>query len=81
MLVIECFNHNVYHNDKLIGFIGTNEIYISGHKFADLTDDGVIIMNQKRIGYVSEDNAIIVKDKEVGYIDGGNNFVFTKALM
>jgi len=81
MLLIDCFNHNIYLNNKLIGFIGTNELFISGNKFADITDDGIIIMNNKQIGYVSEDNAIIVKGKEVGYVDGENNFVFTQALM
>lgn len=68
-------------NDKLVGFIGTNELFISGNKFADITDEGVIIMNKKEIGYVDDDNTIIVKGKEVGYIDGGNNFVFTASVI
>ena len=80
MLIIECFNHNVYIDDKLVGYITTNAIYINGHKFATLTDDGQIYFGEKKIGYVDDDYCIIVNNKEVGYIDGDNNFVFTRAI-
>lgn len=76
MLIINCFNHNVYLRNKLIGYIGENEIYVSGTKFADITDDGIISINGKEVGYIDDLGSIIVKDKEVGYIDDNNNFVF-----
>ena len=65
MLFIDCFGHNIYVNKRLVGYIGENELIISGKKFADLSDDGVISINKK----------------EVGYIDGDNNFVFYKSLL
>ena len=77
-LIVDSFNKNVYINDDIVGYIGRNVIYIDGHKFADLTDDGVIVINNKEVGYVDDDNSIIVEDKEVGYVDEDGNFVFYK---
>ena len=80
MLIIDCFNHNVYIDEKLVGYIGENLIYINGKKFADLSDDGIISFGEKRLGYIGDDGSIIINDKEVGYIDGDNNFVFYKSM-
>ena len=80
MLIIECFNHNVYIDEKLVGYIGKNVIYINGRKFADITDDGKISFGEKYLGFVDEDGSIIINNKEVGYIDGDNNFVFYKTM-
>ena len=80
MLIIDSFNHNVYIDEKLVGYIGENVIYINGHKFADITDDGIISFGTKQLGFVDDDGSIIINDKEVGYIDGDNNFVFYKSL-
>lgn len=80
MLIIDSFNKNVYIDHELVGFIGTNEIFVKGNKLADITDDGIISIGGKEIGYVDDDNAIIIHGNEVGYIDGGNNFVFVKPL-
>ena len=60
MLFIDCFGHNIYVNKQLVGYIGENELIISGKKFADLSDDGIISINKK----------------EVGYVDGNNDFIF-----
>lgn len=78
MLVIDCFNHNIYLDDKLIGYIGENQLLINGRKFADLSDDGLISFGDKVVAYVDEDGSIISNEKEVGYIDGDNNFIFYK---
>ena len=78
MLIIDCFGHTIYVEKQLIGYIQENELIISGKKFADITDDGVISFNDKEIGYVDDDGSIIIKDKEVGYINGNNDFVFYK---
>ena len=80
MLIIDCFNHNVYIDEKLVGYIGENLIYINGKKFADLSDDGIISFGEKRLGYIGDDGSIIINDKEVGYIEGDNNFVFYKSM-
>ena len=76
MLFIDCFGHNIYVNKQLVGYIGENELIISGKKFADLSDDGVISINKKEVGYIDDDCTIIIRDKEVGYVDGNNNFIF-----
>ena len=78
MLIINCFGHNIYVDDQLIGYINENQLIISGKKFADLSDDGIISFNDKEIGYIDDDGTIIIKDKEVGYIDGNNDFIFYK---
>ena len=76
MLYIDCFGHNIYVNKQLVGYIGQNELIISGRKFADLSDDGIISINKNEVGYIDDDGTIIIKDKEVGYVDGNNDFVF-----
>lgn len=80
MLIIDCFGHNIYIDNELVGYIHENELIISGRKFVDITDDGVISFAHKELGYVDDDGSIIINDKEVGYIDGDNNFVFYKSL-
>lgn len=80
MLIINCFGHNIYIDDNLVGYIQANELIISGRKFADITDDGIISFGQKELGYVDDDGSIIINDREVGYIDADNNFVFFKSF-
>lgn len=80
MLVNDCYGHNIYIDNELVGYINRNELIISGRKFADITDEGIISFGQKQLGYVDDDGSIIINDKEVGYIDGDNNFVFYKSL-
>ena len=80
MLIIDCYGRNIYIDNELVGYINRNELIISGRKFADITDEGVISFGQKQLGYVDDDGSIIINDKEVGYIDGENNFVFYKSL-
>ena len=80
MLIIDSFGRNIYIDEKLVGYIGENVLYINGQKFAEITDEGEIYFPPKKIGYVDDDGSIIVNDREVGYIDGDNNFVFYKSL-
>lgn len=80
MLIIDCFGHNIYVEKDLIGYIQANELIISGRKFADITDDGVISFGPKQLGYVDDDGSIIINGREIGYIDGENNFVFYKSF-
>lgn len=80
MLIIDCFGHNIYIDEKLVGYIHQNELIISNKKFADITDDGIISINNSEVGYIDDDGSIIINDREVGYIDGDNNFVFYKTM-
>lgn len=80
MLIIDCYGRNIYIDEQLVGYINRNELIISGRKFADITDEGVISFGQKELGYVDDDGSIIINNTEVGYIDGDNNFVFYKSL-
>ena len=80
MLIIDSFGKNIYIDEKLVGYIGGNVLYINGNKFAEISDDGIISFPPKKIGFVDDDGSIIINDKEVGYIDGDNNFVFYKSL-
>lgn len=78
MLIIDCFGHNICLDKELVGYIGENELYIRGTKFASITDDGVMSILNREIGYIDDDGSIIINGNEVGYIDGNNNFVFFK---
>ena len=80
MLIIDSFGKNIYIDEKLVGYIGENVLYINGNKFAEISDDGIISFPPKKIGFVDDDGSISINDKEVGYIDGDNNFVFYKSL-
>ena len=80
MLIIDCFGPNIYVDKDLIGYIQANELIISGRKFADITDDGVISFGEKKLGFVDDDGSIIINGREIGYIDAENNFVFYKSF-
>ena len=75
MLIIDCFNHNIYVGDQLVGYIGENELIINKKKFADITDDGVFSIDGVEVGYIDDDGTIYIHGKDAGYIDAGNNFV------
>ncbi|MCQ2086780.1 MAG: hypothetical protein MJZ37_01705 [Bacilli bacterium] len=81
MHIVNSFGKNIYIEDRQVGYIGRNGMFINGHKFADLTEDGDISFGEKVIGYVDEDGYIIINDAEVGYIDLENNFVFYKTTV
>ncbi|MDR0934946.1 MAG: hypothetical protein LBM03_01410 [Erysipelotrichaceae bacterium] len=80
MLIIDSFGKNIYIDDELVGYIDNNTLFISGLKFATITDHGEISMGDKKVGHVDDDGSIIINGREVGYIDGENNFVFYESL-
>ena len=80
MLIINCFGHNIYIDNDLVGYIQENELIISGRKFADITDDGIISFGPKKLGFIDDDGTIVINEREVGYIDDQNNFVFYKSF-
>lgn len=78
MLFIDCFNHNVYLESEVVGYVGHNEIFINNKKFADFTDEGVFIISGKEVGYIDDNGTIFLNNKEAGYVDASNNLVFYK---
>ena len=81
MHIVNSFGKNIFIESKQVGYIDRNGLFINGHKFADITDDGEISLGDKHVGYVDEDGYIIINDAEVGYIDLDNNFVFYKTTV
>lgn len=77
MLIINSYGKNILVRDEIVGYIRENELVVSKRVFANITDDGIISISGKKIGYVDDDGSIIINEKEVGYIDNENNFVFT----
>lgn len=80
MLIIDSFGKNIIVGDDIIGYLDNNIMYVSGKKFAEITDDGIISFGEKKIGYVDDDGSIYINGREVGYIDEDNNFVFYKSM-
>ena len=71
MLIIDCFGHNIYIDKELVGYIQENELIITGRKFADITDDGIISFGTKEVGFIDDDGIGHWVDKEgndLGYI-------------
>ena len=45
MIFVNCFSKNVYIGDELVGYVNKNGvIYISGKRFAELSEDGEIYL-------------------------------------
>ena len=65
MLIIDSFGRNIYIDEKLVGYIGENVLYINGQKFAEITDEGEIYFPPRKIGYVDDDGSIIIDRKSV----------------
>ena len=80
MLIIDSFGKNIIVGDDIIGYLDNNIMYVSGRRFAEITDDGIISFGEKKIGYVDDDGSIYINGREVGYIDEDNNFVFYKSM-
>ena len=73
MLIIDSFGKNIYVDEKLVGYVGENVLYINGKKFAEITDEGEIYFPPKKIGYVDDDGSIIINGRDVGYIEIAEN--------
>ena len=76
MLIIDCFGHNIYVDKDLIGYIQANELIISGRKFADITDDGIISFGEKYSALISIIRPVILisffHDKVIGIVAEGS---------
>lgn len=78
MEIVNSFGKNIIVNDNAIGYISRDGLFVSGRKFADITEDGEIIFGTGVKAYVNDTGDIICKDNEIGYVDLDNNFVFYK---
>lgn len=80
MLIIDSFGKNIIVDGNIIGYIDDNAMYVNRKKFAEISVDGIITFDGRKIGYVDDDGSIYVNGREVGYIDEDNNFVFYKSM-
>jgi hypothetical protein len=68
------FSHNVYIDDTLVGYIGSNHdgsatIYIHGNKLAELSSEGIISNDGKKFGHIDDNGDVYLHDILVGEID------------
>jgi len=86
MNIVQCFGHNVYIDSQLVGYITENadavgEIYISGHRFCKISDNGIITINGEKVGYVEDGGDIYLHDKLVGEVTPQNDCRFVGARL
>jgi hypothetical protein len=79
---IGVYGHNIYIDDRLVGYISGNQqdgnaiLFISGHKFAVLTAEGEIDINAQKVGLIDNGGDVYFKKKLVGEIDSKNDLRF-----
>lgn len=76
MEIVNSFGKNIIVNKQRIGYISRDGLFVSGRKFADITEEGVISFGTSVKAYITDTGEIICKDQEIGYVDLDNNFVF-----
>ena len=81
MLIVPCYGHNIFIDDNLVGYIdgledGNGMLYISGHRFARISSEGIITINGEKVGYVEDGGDIYLHDKLVGSVGPSNDFLF-----
>ena len=77
MEIVNSFGKSIIVNKERIGYISRDGLFVSGRKFADITEEGEISFGTVK-AYITETGEIICKEQEIGYIDLDNNFVFYK---
>ena len=79
MIFVDCYRKNVFIKDNLVGYIdGEGFIYISGKKFAELTEAGDIYVNDELVGYIEDGGDIYLRDKLVGHVTPSNDLKFDR---
>lgn len=68
------FGHNIYIDDSLVGYIGSNHdgsatLFIQGRKFAGLSSEGDISVDGKKMGHIDDNGDLYVHNTLVGEID------------
>lgn len=76
MEIVNSFGKSIIVNNQRIGYISRDGLFVSGRKFADISEEGEISFGNSMKAYVEETGEIICKGQEVGYVDLDNNFVF-----
>ncbi len=78
----EVYGHNIYIDDRLVGYISGNQadgnaiLFISGHEFAGLSSEGVIAMDGLKVGYIDDSGDVYLRKKLVGEVDPKNDIRF-----
>ena len=83
MLVLECYNKNIYIGDEMVGYIDRyGNMFVNRKKFALLTDDGRILIEERyEGGYIDDSGDVFLRNKLVGHITENNDIYFSpKAL-
>lgn len=83
MLVIECYGKNIYVGTDLVGYIDKfGNIFMNGRRFAKLTDDGKIIIEEvHEAGYIDDIGDIYLNGKNCGHIMESNDLYFSPKLI
>jgi len=78
MEIVNSFGKSIIVNKQRIGYISRDGLFVSGRKFADITEEGEISFGTSIKAFVNETGDIICKGQEIGYVDLDNNFIFYK---
>jgi hypothetical protein len=75
------YGHNIYIDDELVGYVagdrdGNADLYISGHRFAKMSSEGIITINGEKVGFVDDGGDVYLHDKLVGELDPSNDLRF-----
>jgi hypothetical protein len=80
------YGHNIYIDDSLVGYISSNGeggaiLFISGHKFADMDEQGKISINGAAVGYIDDGGDVYLHERYVGEVDATNDIRFYGAKL
>jgi hypothetical protein len=72
------YGHNIFIDDSLVGYISSNGeggaiLFISGHKFAEMDEQGQISINGTPVGYIDDGGD---DNRYVGEVDATNDIRF-----
>lgn len=76
------FGHNIFIDDKLVGYIGSNHdgsatLFLGGKKFADFSSEGSIDVDGKKMGHITDEGDVLLHNIVVGEIDSSNDIRFS----
>ena len=80
------YGHNIFIDDSLVGYISSNGeggaiLFISGHKFAEMDEQGQISINGTPVGYIDDGGDVYLHDRYVGEVDATNDVRFYGAKL
>ncbi|MFA7222183.1 MAG: hypothetical protein WC148_01445 [Bacilli bacterium] len=79
MLVLDSYGKNVYIGEELVGYIDRyGNMFINGKKFAFLTEDGKIMIEENyEAGYIDDCGDVYLNHKKTGHITENNDIYFS----